>query len=74
MQSNVCSAHLRIGEMEVELGEAAVEKNKMRMKLFYLIRWQAWCKNMSHDLYVGIYLVESTKSFGSFCLCQCFGP
>ena len=49
MQSNVCSAHLRIGEMEVELGEAAVEKNKMRMKLFYLIRWQAWCKNVSHD-------------------------
>ena len=41
---------LRIGEMEVELGEAAVEKNEMRMKLFYLIRWQAWCKNMFHDL------------------------
>ena len=50
MQFNVCSAQLRIGEMEVELGEAAVEKNKMRMKLFYLIRWQAWCNNISLDL------------------------
>ena len=41
---------LRIGEMEVELSEAAVEKNEMRMKLFFLIRCQAKCKNMSHDL------------------------
>merc|ERR1719394_662864 len=29
---------IRVGEMKVELGEAAVEKNKMRMRLFYLIR------------------------------------
>ena len=43
-------ALLRVGEMEVELSEAAVEKNEMRMKLFHLIRLQAWCKNMSHDL------------------------
>ena len=49
-ECNLMCAHLRVGEMKVELGEAAVEKNKMRMKLFYLIRWQAWCKNVSHDL------------------------
>ena len=31
-------ALLRVGEMEVELSEAAVEKKKMRMKLFHLTR------------------------------------
>ena len=28
-------AHLRVGEMKVELGEAAVEKNKMRMSRIF---------------------------------------
>ena len=31
-------AHLRVGKMEVQLSEAAVEKKKTRMKLFHLIR------------------------------------
>ena len=37
-ECNLMCALLRVGEMEVELSEAAVEKKKMRMKLFHLTR------------------------------------
>ena len=37
-ECNLMCAHLRVGKMEVQLSEAAVEKKKTRMKLFHLIR------------------------------------